>query len=88
MWSSLTREGISAIPLLSYTCHRRSEKSVQALQSQLMVNTDLNSRLAVLSLKLFEVGKKKSDNADIFSIVLQVSAVPTGTSFCSPEEKE
>lgn len=87
MWSSLTREGISAIPLLSYTCHRRSEKSVQALQSQLMVNTDLNSRLAVLSLKLFEAGKK-SDNTNIFSIVLQVSAVPTGTSFCSPEEKE
>lgn len=87
MWSSLTREGISAILLLSYTCHRRSEKSVQALQSQLMVNTDLNSRLAVLSLKLFEAGKK-SDNTNIFSIVLQVSAVPTGTSFCSPEEKE
>lgn len=44
-----------------------------------MVNTDLNSRLAVLSLKLVEVGKKKSDN--IFSIVLQVSVVPTGTYF-------
>lgn len=52
MWSGSRREGTSAIPLLSYICRRRSERSVQALQSQLAVNADLNSRLAVLSLKL------------------------------------